>query len=239
VSGRPAGAAVPRPPGVLSGLARCSWDPLAITRLAQRRAVVSVAGDVGGLVVDVGAGRQPHRDVLEARARRLVAVDIPGDSPTAEIDVWGDATALPLVSGCADTVTCLSAIWYVAEPRAAIAELARVLRPQGRLVLLAHQIRGESPEANDYWRFSRQGLELLAREAGFESVRVVATNGVFATTGQRFSGWMYEALSVRRRVPRWITRKLCALVLMPCWLLDQLDWGRQETLHWLLTAQRP
>jgi hypothetical protein len=50
---------------------------------------------------------------------------------------------------------------------------------------------------------------------------------------------MYEALSVRRHVPRWLTRKLCALVLMPCWLLDQLDLGRQETLHWLLTARRP
>ena len=50
--------------------------------------------------------------------------------------VRGDATAIPVASGWADAATIGFGIRNVAQPEAALAELARVIKPGGRLVIL-------------------------------------------------------------------------------------------------------
>lgn len=50
----------------------------------------------------------------------------------------GDAQALPFDDESFDTVVCTLALCGVPDDRAAIAEMKRVLRPQGRLLLLDH-----------------------------------------------------------------------------------------------------
>lgn len=49
-----------------------------------------------------------------------------------------NAQALPFVDGSFDTVVCTLALNAIPDNRAAIAEMYRVLRPSGRLLLLGH-----------------------------------------------------------------------------------------------------
>jgi ubiquinone/menaquinone biosynthesis C-methylase UbiE len=51
--------------------------------------------------------------------------------------VRGDATALPFVDGAFDGVCCFAAIHLFADPFAALDEMTRVLRPGGRIALMA------------------------------------------------------------------------------------------------------
>ncbi|WP_405136607.1 methyltransferase domain-containing protein [Nocardia sp. NBC_01388] len=48
----------------------------------------------------------------------------------------GDAENLPFRDGVADAVSCLAALYLINEPFRAIEEMARVLKPGGRIVLL-------------------------------------------------------------------------------------------------------
>src|SRR5688500_14353105 len=50
--------------------------------------------------------------------------------------IRGDATAIPLRSGWADAATIGFGIRNVAQPEVALSELARVIKPGGRLVIL-------------------------------------------------------------------------------------------------------
>jgi SAM-dependent methyltransferase len=216
---------------------RCFHDPLAITRLVRAEAIAERVGLARGLLVDVGAGRQPYAAMFRPYVRRIVAVEFPGPSPRADVDVMADAHALPLRRGAADTVLCVEVLEYLADPRRAVAELARVLAPGGTLLLTAPQIRGASDEANDYWRFGRAGLALLAAEAGLTGVRVEPCGGFFAAYGQRASSALWTSLGARW--PRRLVTTLCGSVQAPSLIADQLGLGRDETLHWILTARKP
>ncbi|HEX5442210.1 MAG TPA: class I SAM-dependent methyltransferase [Pirellulales bacterium] len=48
----------------------------------------------------------------------------------------GEAAALPLADARFDVVACLSAFHYFGQPRAALAEMRRVLRSQGQLIVV-------------------------------------------------------------------------------------------------------
>ena len=68
-------------------------------------------------------------DIARARAARLgVAVDLR----------VGDAQALDFPDASFDTVVCTLALCMIPDDRAAVAEMKRVLRPGGRLLLLEH-----------------------------------------------------------------------------------------------------
>jgi ubiquinone/menaquinone biosynthesis C-methylase UbiE len=79
----------------------------------------------------------PH---MLARLRRAVA----GEPPAAghwEL-VQAGAQALPFADGSFDTVVCTYVLCSVADPRRALEEIARVLRPGGRYLFMEH-VRAE------------------------------------------------------------------------------------------------
>jgi SAM-dependent methyltransferase len=104
---------------------------------SDTRALLDRAG-VRGVVVDVGAGDGRTFSLLPPGAR-YVGVDpaaTPATSlPAAACLVRGVVEALPLRDRVADAVVCLSAFDHFIDGPAALAEMARVLRPGGVLAL--------------------------------------------------------------------------------------------------------
>jgi S-adenosylmethionine-dependent methyltransferase len=101
--------------------------------------VLDIGGGTGGFAVRVaGLGHHvtvvdPSPDALASLARRAreVGVEVEGRQ--------GDLTTLGVESGVADLVLCHGVLEVVDDPAAALATLAGVLRPGGRLSLLVGQ----------------------------------------------------------------------------------------------------
>jgi demethylmenaquinone methyltransferase/2-methoxy-6-polyprenyl-1,4-benzoquinol methylase len=117
-----------------------------------RRRAVQVAGVTGESdVVDVACGTGDLSEAFaDAGARRVIGIDFTpqmldiardkgrraGGARSRVIYREGDAMALDLPDASADVVSIAFGIRNVAEPRRAIAEFRRILRPGGRLVIL-------------------------------------------------------------------------------------------------------
>jgi SAM-dependent methyltransferase len=105
-------------------------------------AVLWLAGETPCDVVDLGAGTGKLTRSLAALGHHVVAVEPLGemlDRLRAAIPgvtaVAGSAESMPLPDGAADVVACAQAFhWFDQEP--ALAEIARVLRPGGRIALV-------------------------------------------------------------------------------------------------------
>lgn len=107
-----------------------------------------------GDVLDLGSGDGVVAELIAARARSVTCLDLSpavveagrkrlGATPGVRF-VQGDMHALPFDAGAFDDILALSALPYAERPLDVLAELGRVLRPGGRLVLttlLAHEHR--------------------------------------------------------------------------------------------------
>ncbi len=97
-----------------------------------RHVLDRLALPTGALVADVACGDGASLRLLAARGLLAVGVDV---EPRARPPVVGDAHALPLRTGAYDAVLCECALSTFDDPARALAEVARVLRPGGRLAL--------------------------------------------------------------------------------------------------------
>jgi SAM-dependent methyltransferase len=98
----------------------------------------------------VGAEPSARMAALAQRA----ASERSGPRP-AWVRGWGDA--LPFASGCFDAVICKGALDHFDRPAAAIAEMARVTRPGGRVVLAIANFDSLACRAARSWDALREG----------------------------------------------------------------------------------
>ena len=141
--------------------------------LLSLKSLLSFAELVHGDLVDLGCGTAPHRVWYEGRVSSVTRVDWPG-SPhdVAHVDVLADLNErLPLESESADTVILTSVLEHLRSPQTALAEVRRILRPQGVALIQVPFLYHVHEAPHDYFRYTRFGLDELLQSAG---LRVVA-----------------------------------------------------------------
>ena len=130
------------------------------------------------LVADIGGRSSPWRARVETHARRgggsirHVTVDL-----DTHATVRGLAEALPLRAGSADLVLCTQMLEHVRRPEAAVAEMRRIVHPDGVCLLTTHGTWFYHPDPEDYWRWTAAGLRTLFTDAGFARVDVTPVGG--------------------------------------------------------------
>ncbi len=143
-----------------------------------RRALVDAVEPVAGeRVLDVATGTGMVAAELRKRADcRVVGVDqspemlgsararFAGEGNSVEL-VQGQAEELPFADASFDAVTFTYLLRYVDDPKATVSELARVVRPGGRVASLEFGVP-PWPPARAAWRFyTAIGLPVLGRMA--------------------------------------------------------------------------
>jgi SAM-dependent methyltransferase len=160
--------------------------------LNQRREVVE------GLCVDVGCGDRYFETFYRGRYTRYVGVDyLPAETrgiagqpverrrgpEFQDPDMVADGAFLPLRSALADTVLLIEVLEHVPEPGRLLAEIARVLKPGGHLLLTTPFAIPEHAQPYDFYRFTQFGLRHLVQQAGFQVLAlepVASAGGVVA-----------------------------------------------------------
>ena len=162
------------------------WDRLRALHVAEERVEAALTALVGPgpfrAVLDLGTGTGRMLELFAPRASRAVGID---GSPAMlsvararlEAHGWrhvqlrqGDIYALPVERDGYDLVVISQVLHYLDDPGRALREVARVLRPGGRLV-----VADFAPHANEELRathahrrlgFARGEIEALMGEAG-------------------------------------------------------------------------
>ena len=113
-----------------------------------------------GQVLDIGSGGSSYGKYFPNR----LTVDI---DPARKPEIVADAHELPFPDGKFAVILCTEVLEHLSNPPKAIAEMRRVLKPGGKLILTTRFMYPLHDIPHDYFRYTRYGLEHL-----FENGRV-------------------------------------------------------------------
>lgn len=138
----------------------------------------------GATLVDLACGRGAYGLLIAAATKaRLTGVDFSAQAiaeareQAARLGVdgaqfrVGDLIASGLPAGTADAVLCTDSIQFPDEPAQAYAEIRRILKPGGRVVLTGWEPTGRDDERLSA-RMRRAGLAAGLQNAGFTGIEV-------------------------------------------------------------------
>jgi SAM-dependent methyltransferase len=116
--------------------------PNALIRAEEPLVHQALAGVAPGAALDAACGTGRHAAALVAAGHQTIGVDRSPEMlgiaatkvPEADFRT-GDLMALPLDDASVDVAVCSLALTHLTDPAPAIAELARVVRPGGRVIL--------------------------------------------------------------------------------------------------------
>ena len=143
-----------------------------------------VVGQEFDCVVDIGAGKAPFRKLI--KAKKYIGIDIEDRGFGDGLIIADINECVPLKDQSVDLVLMTEVLEHIKEPKAVLAEVYRILKPGGKLILTTPFVWPEHEAPNDFYRYTKYGLEYLLREAGFVNIDIKPSSGYGRTLLQLF-----------------------------------------------------
>ena len=164
------------------------WDAIRSLHVAESEVEAAMAAALSGRpvgkLVDVGTGTGRMIELFGRAAQSATGIDrspemlrlARGKLSSLDIAAWdlrqGDLAALPFADGAADTVILHQVLHFIPAPEGAIAELSRILSPDGRLLIVDFAPHGREElrdqDAHARLGFSDQQIATWLAAAGLD-----------------------------------------------------------------------
>jgi len=159
------------------------------TRRWRRMVADAVAAGPGKRVLDLAAGTGTSSQAFAARGARVVPCDFSlgmlqvGRTRLPELPfVAGDAMALPFADASFDAVSISFGLRNIHDPAAGLAEMRRVTRPGGRLVVCEFSSPTLPVFRTVYQEYLMQALPAIAK-------RVSSNNEAYEYLAESIAAW--------------------------------------------------
>jgi len=129
----------------------------------------------GTRLADIGCGEQPLRALITELGGRYTGIDVQ-QNRQGNVEVVADVTDIPLLDGSFDIILCTEVLEHVSNTYAAFAELARLCREGGVVIVTTPFSYPLHEEPYDYVRLTPHQLRECGRLNSLEVVHL-STSG--------------------------------------------------------------
>lgn len=178
-------------------------NPFYFVRHELYKSIRALAPNLNGLVLDVGCGEKPYESFF-TNASRYVGMEF--DSPDKRLksraDIFYNGRQFPFEDNSFDGVLATEVLEHIFNPDQFLAEIRRVLKPGGRLLLTCPFIWDEHEQPFDYARYSSFGLNHLLNKNGFEIIKTKKNVSDIRAIFQLVNAYIYKKIAVRKYAAR-------------------------------------
>lgn len=193
-----------------------------------------------GDMLDIGCGAMPYRDVVKNSVDSYDGLDV--EPRSAAVRYRCSVTDMGIVPAESyDTILCTEVLEHVTAPQVAAAEIARVLRPGGSLVITVPFLGRLHEEPADYYRYTRYGITTILESVGFEVIEISETGSVASFLGHQLSTLLVGA-TWHVPIVGWLAAAVNALcIVLPATAIDSMagPMRRKFPLGYVIVARRP
>jgi SAM-dependent methyltransferase len=175
----------------------------------------------GATVLDAGCGEQPLRSELEAAGAQYIGLDVE-QNRSGTVDVIAPLWDVPLDASSVDVILATEVLEHVADTAGAFAEMARLLRNGGAIVLTTPFSYPLHELPHDYVRLTPSALAWFAERHALRAETHLLGNEIevlAVTFGNMLSGMLaplpfaLRALAALVRLPLNVVVNVIAAVL--------------------------
>lgn len=193
-------------------------NPFYFARSNLHENLARVAGRVQGRMLDVGSGRKPYAELFSVTEHVGLELDTPRGREVGA-DVLYDGSRFPFIDSTFDAVFASQVFEHVFEPDRFLAEVRRILRDDGVLLLTLPFVWDEHEQPNDFARYSSFGVTHLLERHGFRVEVLLKSGDDVSVVLQTWGMYAYKALAPGRGLAKYAA---AGLLTMPVNLLGSL-----------------
>lgn len=124
-------------------------------------------------ILDLGCGKKPWKVIYSPYAETSFGIDVLHTyHGSSAVDAFFDGRRIPFQDATFDVVFCTEVMEHVPEPGDFLAEIHRVLRPGGRLVMTTPFMVPLHEDPWDFYRYTRYGIVHLLSKARFGDIAI-------------------------------------------------------------------
>ncbi|MEN9407178.1 MAG: hypothetical protein RLZZ455_394 [Candidatus Parcubacteria bacterium] len=172
--------------------------PQYFTFKATNKGVEAAKRHASGVLVDVGCGRMPYRGQIEPLVKKYIAIDSPQTSKLYrgkwKPDYFADATRLPIMTGSVDTVLLFQVLEYLENPDAALSEIHRILRKNGKLLISVPFMYPIHDVPYDLARYTDAMLTKMMKKNGFTIIEFTSEGTFLEFWGQSLNVFLMKRI---------------------------------------------
>lgn len=207
-----------------------------------KSAIEPIVFSPSGKWLDVGCGLRPYEAYFPAGS--YVGVDINTSGRTASLkapDHYYDGQVLPFPDDSFEGVLSTQVLEHVPDPRSLLAEMYRVVKPGGWLVISLPFVWQEHEEPYDFFRFTRFGIGGLLKQTGFEVDSIFKDTGAIETLAVTLNVYItHNLIPPIRGFSRLVALGVCFPIQCTALILQRMlpDRG-QLYLNLVIRAKKP
>lgn len=146
-----------------------------------------------GRLLDFGCGRKPYENLFDVS--EYIGVDVKESGHNhkrSKVDVYYDGKQLPFENGSFDSIFCTEVMEHLFNPDESIAEMFRVLKTNGRLLLTVPFAWNEHEQPYDFARYTSFGIIHLLEKHGFRVISEKKSGNFIRVLWQLWSLYIFD-----------------------------------------------
>mgnify|MGYP001594880018 CR=1 FL=1 len=208
-------------------------------RYLLKQQIKRYAHYITGVVLDAGSG-EGERYKKFLNFDKYVKLDI---NFVNKPNIIGSVENIPAESESFDSIISTQVLEHVKNPRKTIEEFYRVLKPGGYCLITVPQMNEIHEEPDDYFRFTKYGLEEIFKNSDFKIILIDQRGGFWATNAQIKTRYIIDLFRLNKvRLLRWILEPFIWFNGWAAIVFDKIDKSKASRSHaigWLIIAQKP
>lgn len=149
----------------------------------QKKAIQEAKKYAKGKLIDIGCGRMPYKKEFDLLIDSYTGVDHPKISKLyhsiIKPDILADAKKLPFLDKSFDIALLLQVLEHVDEPAVVLKEAARVLKPNGILIISVPFFYPLHDIPYDFGRYTETALRSFVYNSNMNIVKMKVQGGFF------------------------------------------------------------
>ena len=194
------------------GLLGLFLNPFFIARRGLLKSIKALGREISGKTLDVGCGTKPYEKYFNCSEYVGLEIETTLNKELKNADYFYDGKTFPFKNEEFDSIVTNQVLEHVFNPVEFLAEINRVLKKDGKLLLTVPFVWDEHEQPYDYARYSSFGLKSLLEKHGFKIINHQKSVNDFRVIMQLINAYIYKKIYRIPILKQIVTLTVCALI---------------------------